>query len=503
MQYMKKYTSLFLLSLFFFSCNIEENNSLDEALRISGTNRKELELVLEHYKNDSLKLKAAIFLIENMVYHYSQEEYFQSTNMTKARPDITILKNSDQTKKMCDSLLMNGFHIEKKMMSDIVCIKSDFLINNIDLAFQVWEKPWAKDVPFIDFCRYILPYRAQIEKISNIRREIMDCFLPVLDSAEVKTPLEACIVLNEKLKGIMRYQNTGLSLYPTIDETYRSGISTCDGLCNLGVFIMRAVGIPVSVDQTIWTKIDLGHSWCVVLNEGRFYSFGPGEDQPEVHARLFSEIGYRKPAKVYRSRFDPYYGETGNEDDGYVSYLKSPLLQDVTVEYLDKTVNITVNIDDENTPINKSNQVYLCVYNNYQWHPIAIGHHENAKCFFTNLVGDNVFVIANSPDGIDLKYVTAPFYVNREGQIRKFIPDKSKKYQFEFRKNNSKLNRMHTLYYWDVEKIKFVPLQFDSSTDTTQFYAQIPGNALLWFTIPDRIVNQRVFFIEDNEIKTY
>lgn len=28
-------------------------------------------------------------------------------------------------------------------------------------------------------------------------------------------------------------------------------------------------------------------------------------------------------------------------------------------------------------------------------------------------------------------------------------------------------------------------------------------NALLWLAIPERIVNQRIFFIENNSIKTY
>lgn len=48
----------------------------------AGKNRKELEKVLEYYQNDSLKLRAAQFLIENMPYHYSYQgeelkKYFQ------------------------------------------------------------------------------------------------------------------------------------------------------------------------------------------------------------------------------------------------------------------------------------------------------------------------------------------------------------------------------------------------------------------------------------------
>lgn len=46
---------------------------LEQALIQAGKNRKELEKVLEYYQNDSLKLRAAQFLIENMPYHYSYQ----------------------------------------------------------------------------------------------------------------------------------------------------------------------------------------------------------------------------------------------------------------------------------------------------------------------------------------------------------------------------------------------------------------------------------------------
>ena len=44
---------------------------LEQALELAGSNRCELEKVLEHYADDSLKLEAAKFLIRNMPGHYS------------------------------------------------------------------------------------------------------------------------------------------------------------------------------------------------------------------------------------------------------------------------------------------------------------------------------------------------------------------------------------------------------------------------------------------------
>lgn len=501
---MKTYIPFFILGIL-ISCSTPhlKRISLEQALSFAEKNRIELDKVFEHYKNDSMKLKAAEYLITNMPFHFSGVEYYLFPEGKQYIPDIACFPDKESVKRHCDSLRNKGYTIKKKNIHDSKTLKSDFLIQNIDLAFQVWQKPWAKKVPFNDFCRYILPYRAQTEKVSNLRREIMERFVPILDSAKVTTPLQACIVLNEQLKDVMKYGNTGLPFYPTIDETYFSGISQCEGLCNLGTFIMRACGIPVTVEQTTWTKMDLGHSWCVVLDNGKFYSFGPGEDQPDTHARSFSEVRHRRPAKVYRSRFDPDFSIMDRKDDGYVTTLKSPLIYDVTNEYLDKTTSIKVSVDKNNRKKGKSNQIYLCTYNHYEWCPIAIGYRKDAVCYFKNVVGDNIFIVADSPDGSKLRNITTPFYTDKDGNIRKFIPLKEHKQTFTLNKRKKKPDQVHTLYFWDTEKDRFTPLEYVSSTDTTQTYDQIPANALLWFTIPERIVNQRIFFIENDSIKTY
>jgi hypothetical protein len=66
---MKKLFSL-LFILVLFSCN-RSNPALKYALEAAGKNRPELEKVLTHYKGDSLKYQAAVFLIENMPGHSS------------------------------------------------------------------------------------------------------------------------------------------------------------------------------------------------------------------------------------------------------------------------------------------------------------------------------------------------------------------------------------------------------------------------------------------------
>ena len=64
---MKHFTGILFLLLLCFSCTPVHDAPLEQALTLAGDNRKELQQVLGHYEGDSLKHKAACFLIENMI----------------------------------------------------------------------------------------------------------------------------------------------------------------------------------------------------------------------------------------------------------------------------------------------------------------------------------------------------------------------------------------------------------------------------------------------------
>ena len=72
----------YLMFLICFSCG-KKQNYLKDALQFAGENRTEMEKVLAHYRQnpaDSLKYRAAVFLIENMPGHYSykHQDNFQA-----------------------------------------------------------------------------------------------------------------------------------------------------------------------------------------------------------------------------------------------------------------------------------------------------------------------------------------------------------------------------------------------------------------------------------------
>lgn len=470
---------------------------LERALGIAGDNRQGLEQVLRHYKGDSLKLEAARFLISNMPWHSYKEKHYRSPGGRTYRPRPAGTKGKEVLERHIDSLAGKGYVPVHRKLRDIHTLDSTFLVNNIDLAFSVWAKPWAREVPFHIFCRYILPYRTSTERPSGLRRELMERFVPMLDSAKAASPMEACRLVNEKLGGMMKYGKTGLPFYPTIEETYEGGTAQCEGLCDLGLFAMRAAGIPVAMEQTVWTRMDLGHHWGAVWHGGAFHSFAPGEQGPGEHLKLLDERKHLRPAKVYRSHFDFRQPGKAVEDDGYVTWLKSPLLDDVTAEYLGrKAVDVRVETDIPPGKATGSGTIYLCTYNHYKWTPFAMGTRTGKSCFFRGVRGDNVFIVAEAEKG-RLRFITAPFYINARGNVRKFVPYPERALVLTLPKRKDMRHVQHTLHYWDTGTAAFQPLECRKTTDSTQTYSNVPADALLWFTVPERIFNQRVFFVED------
>jgi hypothetical protein len=85
-----------------FSC--ENPSVLETVLEYAGNNRPELEKVLQHYRNDSLRLKAAVFLIENMPGHYSYKDTVY-INRYYAAIDSVAQAYKNKEERINDSLL--------------------------------------------------------------------------------------------------------------------------------------------------------------------------------------------------------------------------------------------------------------------------------------------------------------------------------------------------------------------------------------------------------------
>lgn len=143
-------------------------SSLELALRMAKNNRTELEKVLYFYQKnlaDSLKYKAACFLIENMPYH----SYTDGEQLEKYKKYYAWLKDSHgkTPEEVVDSVKKAFGPIEQlDKKYDLLEVDSAYLCNNIEWAFKVWrEQPWGKNISFDMFCEYLLPYRIGDESL--------------------------------------------------------------------------------------------------------------------------------------------------------------------------------------------------------------------------------------------------------------------------------------------------------------------------------------------------
>ena len=108
---------IFCCLLLLMGC--KQPDSLLIALTHAGENRMELEKVLRHYEDDTLKLRAASFLMENMPYHFSVMETMVCPEGKEYYPDITRFDGKESVKRHCDSLFAVGYRVRKQHVFDI------------------------------------------------------------------------------------------------------------------------------------------------------------------------------------------------------------------------------------------------------------------------------------------------------------------------------------------------------------------------------------------------
>ena len=151
---------------------------LDIALQQAKHNKAELEKVLKHFKHDSLKYRAACFLIENMPGKYSILPY---DSLDRYKNFLKIIPQNDPISwDVRYSKIWHGFDsISKRQLAgfskieDIKVITGDYLIKNIEYSFKIWENGKIKELLFICMNSVIIfcPYRIDHEPLSDWREE--------------------------------------------------------------------------------------------------------------------------------------------------------------------------------------------------------------------------------------------------------------------------------------------------------------------------------------------
>jgi hypothetical protein len=398
---MKKTGICLSLLILLISCN--KNGQLEEALRFAGNNRGELETVLNYYhKNpsDSLKYKAACFLIENMPYHYTVEGQTLSAYYTAIDSINRHVSDPEACKQAYKQLYdrLGAPNVGAEIKLDIHHIQADYLIDNIEHAFRHWQEgKWAKHLSFPDFCEYLLPYCFGNENREIWRDSLEARYLPEIawmdfEDDKKNSSYWATLYLNDQLKkrGFRIHEvfpDSPINHPLSVLENMKMG--SCKDYALYTVYVMRACGLPVCMDYTPqWPFRSHGHDWNVLLdNSGKEVPFMGGESNPGYP----NKPGY-KMAKVFRSTYayrkGSLFDRKGKEQ--IPPTFNTPFMKDVSSHYFEGT-DITLRI---NKPENSHSRfAYLAVFNNQEWIPVHWTEiKRNGHVRFTNMGRDIVYL---------------------------------------------------------------------------------------------------------------
>jgi len=417
------------------------------ALRLVENNRTELEKVLIHYsqrEEDKLKLKSAYFLISNMPYHYTVRD--PQLEAFKEYLDERVISD----RSWIDFQKLKNWHTGKiKFEPDILHITSAYLIRNIDFSFQVWrESPWEKHISFETFCEELLPYRISFEPLQYWKEDYYAVFKPIIDSlmkravlaAEAGMPLlqadtmehgirldEICRNLLEELKKKewtwgLELQLSGFGPLMLLQKRY----GTCQEVAEFVAYVLRSLGIPSGIDQTIQQpdQIVNSHFWNYIHTlDGNLFGF-----QMDGNYLDNGRWKMRKNGKIYRRCFalqkeslpekykDIYIPEGGLQDN---------FLRDVSFEYCPDT-HVSVQLNSS-IRFGRKDLAYLCVFNNREWIPVAWSKPKRRIVEFRHVEPDILYHVRliNATRNVA---VTRPFVFHSNNHIQ-FLDADSDNYQ--------------------------------------------------------------------------
>jgi len=441
MKSLFRYTIIFIF-LVSSACN-PYKNKVNEILENAGSNRVELEKVINHYKTtgEKEKLKAAYFLIGNMEHKYGRygdfpKYYFPVfkslhilyDNKTDQDTINKIIKHQwDSIEKVVGPITYENY----KPYRDFNVITANYLFENIEFAFKAWkEKPWAKHLSFNQFCEFILPYRVYDEPLQLYRKYFYNSFNWLENSLKNKSdPIEACLVLNKYLaKRFVFCSKLDRCPMPGVNDMYDLNGGICEHRYYLLATIMRSVGIPVGIENTPQRNDEAGgHSWMVLIDsKGTSRFFNGGEPDVTFPDTLYDPIGKGYTTKVYRSTYSeqrnllPYKIPPIDIPD----YFKNSNIKDVTSEY--QFTQTTVKFDLTIKPTDEIKYAFLCCFGySYQIIPVAYTKpfwnsakfkHAGTNCaYFPAYYSDNSYIIAGNP-----------VYISKKGKPEPLTPKTSK-----------------------------------------------------------------------------
>lgn len=430
------YALFAIIALVAFSGCSKDDFYLHYALKAAGNNKKELKAVLKHYRTvdkDPEKLKAAKYLIANMPAHYSYRDT-AAINRYYSQA-LEILGTGPSPDWQRDTLRQISDHqyagITSRIISDVEVMTADYLINNIDHAFNQWKtRPWAKQLTYQEFRDWVLPYKVTELQSLDAWRDILSEYYS--DSLSTIPPADyerntiygaieiARNEIHSKQSAIghrVIWEDRGSIPMRSAATWVRMTYGTCMDYVTMGTAVFRSFGFPAAVDQVpSWGRNSDGHSWYLFLDDR-------GREQKTINSLILGAgmqfYPYERIPKVWRNTYAINRDLVKYRNTAKYVYPFDMCQQDVTDRY-NITSDIQIETDTEKTSqIKDKKYVYIAMAVNGggpQWRVLDYGTLKRGKATFRNM-GRNMLYIALGYDGKELIPISHPFILHKNGNI--------------------------------------------------------------------------------------
>ena len=435
------------------SCKRDDQVKLENAFDTAGSNHLELKKVIEYYSKpeDSLKRKAAEYLINNMSNHFGYDgEDLKKYSVLFSAIDTASFLNNKMTEEdkmhVGDSLILkfgqpNPERAEKVI--DAQVISANYLISNIEFAFKAWkEAPWYKDVSFYDFCEYILPYRLRNEKLEYWRPEFYNEYINLSKTASDPKNMKSVYEhlhwhLNEQTSFSTKF-NKYYPFQQGVEEVLKGRVGGCETFSFFSVIGMRAAGLPVVLDylpnwgnvssrhfmtrlidhkigKRISNRNTLENTWGIIEFSSELRESAHKFTNQEMPEGMYIQNVKTIP-KVYRFTFSDGNGLAfldSIEDRSLISpEFRQAHIKDVTGEYIENSnVKIIVNAEFEDCPL-----LYLSVFDLDGWKPVAVSKIRYGTARFPKMGKNVMYIPTIYKNGIH-QPAGRPFYIDQKNKI--------------------------------------------------------------------------------------
>lgn len=425
--------------------------TLEQALRSAGTNRQELELVLDYYRTvdlNSQKLRAAEFLIKNLPAHYSYAgneiyEYYDYASKILANEFLTPEQHRDSLLLITD---LKYRDLPNHTIPDAQVIKASYLIYNIDKSYTQWTTcPWASQITFEEYLEWLLPYKAvELQELDYWRDTLLAHFgkgleEPIKNDVEYNTAMGVADMLrNDAYNGLRRYGLYTREGLPLLSDNLlpRQTFGDIPDYALFAVLLMRSAGVPAVLDETpVGSRYTAATRWFVIIDD-------KGMEQPSEWD-LSTTIGnsffpYERGPKVYRNTYSINVERKKYRNRAKYQYAFDLGKKDVTSHYF-LTCDLSLPIDKKIKKKLKDSYVYIASAvrdSDNPWQIVDFGTIRRGKAIFHDM-GREVLYQVMGYDGDGLIPITPPFILHKDCSIEYVSSDKIQLKELDKWKNNA------------------------------------------------------------------